>query len=118
MWSRIALYRLGHLDLSHLADELARAAAVRGDDPIRTAVAEWNHSLILMFDGAFSAGVRSLVIEPQRQAFDAGWVHAINEGARLGAGRRYRIEVGQYPRDVLVSQDIAVEDELTQSAFE
>lgn len=58
-YATVALYRLGHLDLSHLADERARAAAVRGEDPIRAAVAEWNHSLILMFDGAFSAGLRS-----------------------------------------------------------
>lgn len=56
----VALYRLGHLDLSHLADERARAAAARGNDPLRVAVAEWNHSLILMFDGAFSAGLRSI----------------------------------------------------------
>jgi transcriptional regulator with XRE-family HTH domain len=28
----VALYRLGHLDLSHLADERARAAATQGDD--------------------------------------------------------------------------------------
>lgn len=56
----VALYRLGHLDLSHLADERARAAASRGNDPLRAAVTEWNHSLILMFDGAFSAGLRSI----------------------------------------------------------
>jgi transcriptional regulator with XRE-family HTH domain len=56
----VALYRLGHLDLSHLADERARAAAARGDDPLRAAVAEWNHSLILMFDGAYPAGLRSV----------------------------------------------------------
>lgn len=55
-----ALYRLGHLDLSHLADERARAAAACGDDPLRAAVAEWNHSLILMFDGAYPAGLRSI----------------------------------------------------------
>ncbi len=56
----VALYRLGHLDLSHLADERARTAAARGDDPLRAAVAEWNHSLILMFDGAYPAGLRSV----------------------------------------------------------
>lgn len=56
----VALYRLGHLDLSHLADERARASAARGNDPLWAAVAEWNHSLILMFDGAFSAGLRSI----------------------------------------------------------
>jgi transcriptional regulator with XRE-family HTH domain len=56
----VALYRLGHLDLSHLADERARAAAARSDDPLRAAVAEWNHSLILMFDGAYPAGLRSV----------------------------------------------------------
>lgn len=56
----VALYRLGHLDLSHLADERARAAALLGNDPVRAAVAEWNHSLILMFDGAFPAGLRSI----------------------------------------------------------
>ncbi|MGH3864899.1 MAG: helix-turn-helix domain-containing protein [Pseudonocardiaceae bacterium] len=54
------LYRLGHLDLSHLADERARAAAAHGDDPLRAAVAEWNHSLILMFDGAYPAALRSI----------------------------------------------------------
>lgn len=56
----VALYRLGHLDLSHLADERARAAATHGDDPLRAAVAEWNHALILMFDGAYPAGLRSV----------------------------------------------------------
>ncbi|MDQ3765411.1 MAG: helix-turn-helix domain-containing protein [Actinomycetota bacterium] len=56
----VALYRLGHLDLSHLADERARMAAAHGDDPLRAAVAEWNHSLILMFDGAYPAGLRSI----------------------------------------------------------
>jgi transcriptional regulator with XRE-family HTH domain len=56
----VALYRLGHLDLSHLADERARRAAAHGDDPLRAAVAEWNHSLILMFDGAYPAGLRSV----------------------------------------------------------
>ncbi len=54
------LYRLGHLDLSHLADERARAAAAHGDDPLRAAAAEWNHSLILMFDGAYPAALRSI----------------------------------------------------------
>ncbi len=56
----VALYRLGHLDLSHLADERARTAAAHGVDPLRAAVAEWNHSLILMFDGAYPAGLRSI----------------------------------------------------------
>ena len=56
----VALYRLGHLDLSHLADERARAAAACGDDRLRAAVAEWNHSLILMFDGAYPAGLRCI----------------------------------------------------------
>lgn len=56
----VALYRLGHLDLAHLADERARAAAACGDDPLRAAVAEWNHSLILMFDGAYPAGLRCI----------------------------------------------------------
>ncbi len=56
----VSLYALGHLDLSHLADERARMAAARGDDPLRAAVAEWNHSLILMFDGAYPAGLRSI----------------------------------------------------------
>ncbi|MGH3776947.1 MAG: helix-turn-helix domain-containing protein [Pseudonocardiaceae bacterium] len=56
----VALYRLGHLDLSHLADERARRAAAHGDDPLRAAVAEWNHALILMFDGAYPAGLRSV----------------------------------------------------------
>lgn len=56
----VALYRLGHLDLSHLADERARRAAAHSDDPLRAAVAEWNHSLILMFDGAYPAGLRSI----------------------------------------------------------
>jgi transcriptional regulator with XRE-family HTH domain len=54
------LYRLGHLDLSHLADERARSATAHGDDPLRAAVAEWNHSLILMFDGAYPAALRSI----------------------------------------------------------
>jgi transcriptional regulator with XRE-family HTH domain len=54
----VALYRLGHLDLSHLADERARAAAAHSDDPLRAAVAEWNHSLILMFDGSYPAGLQ------------------------------------------------------------
>ncbi len=55
-----ALKQLGHLDLSHLADERARTAAARGDDPLRAAVAEWNHALILMFDGAYPAALRSV----------------------------------------------------------
>ena len=59
-YATIALYRLGHLDLTHLADERARAAAAHGDDPLRAAVAEWNHSLILMFDGAYPAALRSI----------------------------------------------------------
>lgn len=56
----IALYRLGHLDLSHLADERARVSAGRGDNPLRSAVAEWNHALILLFDGSYNAGLRSI----------------------------------------------------------
>jgi transcriptional regulator with XRE-family HTH domain len=56
----VALYRLGHLDLSHLADERARSAASRGDDPLWAAVAQWHHSLILLFDGSYEAGLRSL----------------------------------------------------------
>lgn len=59
-YALIALYRLGHLDLAHLADERARAAAMHGDDPLRAAVAEWNHSLILLLDGSCSAGLRSI----------------------------------------------------------
>lgn len=55
-----AIYRLGHLDLTHLADERARAAAARGDDPLLAAVAEWEHSLIQMFDGAYPAALRSV----------------------------------------------------------
>ncbi|MFR9728197.1 helix-turn-helix domain-containing protein [Saccharopolyspora sp. MS10] len=56
----IALYRLGHLDLCHLADERARAAAARGADPVRGSVTEWNHALVLLFDGSYTAGLRSL----------------------------------------------------------
>ncbi|MFC6091749.1 hypothetical protein [Saccharothrix lopnurensis] len=56
----ISLYRLGHLDLAHLADERARTAATRGDDPLRTAVAEWHHALILLFDGSYPAGLRAI----------------------------------------------------------
>jgi transcriptional regulator with XRE-family HTH domain len=56
----VALYRLGRLDLSHLANERARATAAQGDDPLRAAVAEWNHSLLLMFDGSYPAGLRSI----------------------------------------------------------
>jgi transcriptional regulator with XRE-family HTH domain len=59
-YATTALYRLGHLDLTHLADERARAAAARGDDPLRAAAAEWNHSLTLMFDGAYPAALRSI----------------------------------------------------------
>ncbi|MGH3824067.1 MAG: hypothetical protein ACRDRA_14745, partial [Pseudonocardiaceae bacterium] len=55
-----ALYRLGRLDLAHLADERARVAAAQGDDPLRAAVAEWNHALILMFDGAYPAALHSI----------------------------------------------------------
>ena len=55
-----ALRVLGHLDLSHLADERARAAAARGDDPLRAAVAEWNHSQIQMLDGAYPAALHSI----------------------------------------------------------
>ncbi|MGH4019318.1 MAG: helix-turn-helix domain-containing protein [Pseudonocardiaceae bacterium] len=56
----VALWRLGHLDLARLADERARTAAVRGDDPLRAAVAEWNHSLILLLDESYPAGLRSI----------------------------------------------------------
>ncbi|MDQ4021719.1 MAG: helix-turn-helix transcriptional regulator [Actinomycetota bacterium] len=59
-YALVALYRLGHLDLAHLADERARTAAMHGDDPLRAAVAEWNHSLILMLDGSCAAGLRSI----------------------------------------------------------
>ncbi|MEO7194026.1 MAG: helix-turn-helix transcriptional regulator, partial [Pseudonocardiaceae bacterium] len=59
-YATVALYRLGHLDLAHLTDERARTAAARGDDPLRAAVAEYNHSLILMFDGAYPAALRSI----------------------------------------------------------
>jgi transcriptional regulator with XRE-family HTH domain len=59
-YAMIALYQLGHLDLSHLADERSRAAAARGNDPVRACVAEWNHALILLFDGAYQAGLRSI----------------------------------------------------------
>lgn len=45
-------------------------------------------------------------------------MNPVDEGPRPCAGSRYHIEVGQYPRDVLASQDVAVEDELTQPAFE
>lgn len=56
----ISLYRLGHLDLAHLADERARATAAGGHDPLRLAVADWNHALILLFDGSYPAGLRSI----------------------------------------------------------
>ncbi len=56
----VALYRLGHLDLAHLADERARAVATASADPLRAAAAEWNHSLMLMFDGAYQAGLRGI----------------------------------------------------------
>lgn len=56
----VALCRLEHLDLAHLADERARVISKHGDDPIRAAVAEWNHSLLLLFDGSHSAGLRSI----------------------------------------------------------
>ncbi|MBV8540391.1 MAG: hypothetical protein JO364_20075 [Pseudonocardiales bacterium] len=55
-----ALCGLGYLDLSYLADERARAVAKHGDDPLRATVAEWNHSLFLMFDGAYPAALRSI----------------------------------------------------------
>jgi transcriptional regulator with XRE-family HTH domain len=56
----VALYRLGHLDLSHLADERARSAASHSDDPLWPAVAQWHHALILLFDGSYDAGLRAL----------------------------------------------------------
>ncbi|MGV9836616.1 helix-turn-helix domain-containing protein [Nocardia niigatensis] len=56
----VSLYRLGHLDLAHLADERARSAAARGDDPLRAATSEWNHALILLFDGAYRSGLRAI----------------------------------------------------------
>lgn len=59
-YAMISLYRLGHLDLSHLADERSRVAAERGNDPLRATVAEWNHALILLFDGSYRAGLRSI----------------------------------------------------------
>ncbi len=59
-YAMVSLYRLGHLDLSHLADERARAVAARGGDSLRAAVTEWNHALILLFDGSYAAGLRSI----------------------------------------------------------
>lgn len=59
-YALVGLYRLGHLDLAHLADERARAAARAGEDPLRAAVAEWNHALLLLFDGSYRPGVRSI----------------------------------------------------------
>ncbi|MFE6858297.1 helix-turn-helix domain-containing protein [Nocardia sp. NPDC057668] len=56
----VSLYRLGHLDLAHLADERARTAAERGDDPLRIATSEWNHALIQLFDGSYRGGLRSI----------------------------------------------------------
>lgn len=56
----IGLYRLGHLDLAHLADERARKLAASGRDPLRSAIAEWNHALILMFDGSYRSGLRTI----------------------------------------------------------
>lgn len=56
----VSLYRLGHLDLAHLADERARANAALGGDPLRAATAEWNHALILLFDGAYKGGLRTI----------------------------------------------------------
>ncbi|MCP2275219.1 hypothetical protein APR09_000766 [Nocardia amikacinitolerans] len=56
----VSLYRLGHLDLAHLADERSRAAAALGSDPLRAAVGEWNHALILLFDGSYRVGLRSI----------------------------------------------------------
>lgn len=59
-YATAALYRLGHLDLAYLVDERARVAAALGDDPLRAAVAEWNHALILMFDGSYPAALHSI----------------------------------------------------------
>ncbi len=59
-YATAALYRLGHLDLSYLVDERARVAAAQGDDPLQAAVAEWNHALILMFDGSYPAALHSI----------------------------------------------------------
>lgn len=59
-YAEVALYRLGHLDLAHLADERARHLASAGDDPLQLAAAEWNHGLILMFDGNYEAGLRTI----------------------------------------------------------
>ncbi|MFI6680075.1 helix-turn-helix domain-containing protein [Kribbella sp. NPDC050470] len=56
----IGLYRLGHLDLAHLADERARRLADRGNDPLRSATAEWHHALILLCDGSYRAGLRAI----------------------------------------------------------
>jgi transcriptional regulator with XRE-family HTH domain len=56
----VALYRLGHLDLAYLADERARTAAAQGNDPLWAAVAEWNHTLILMFNGSYAGGLRAI----------------------------------------------------------
>lgn len=56
----IGLYRLGHLDLAHLADERARRLADRGSDPLRAATAEWHHALILLCDGSYRAGLRAI----------------------------------------------------------
>jgi transcriptional regulator with XRE-family HTH domain len=64
----VALYRLSHLDLSHLADERARMAAARGDDPLRAAVAEWNHSLNSDLAADHLTAARSLAVNGQDEA--------------------------------------------------
>jgi transcriptional regulator with XRE-family HTH domain len=59
-YAEVALYRLGHLDLAHLADERARNYAAAGDDPLQSAAADWHHGLVLMFDGNYESGLRTM----------------------------------------------------------
>lgn len=59
-YAEVALYRLGHLDLAHLADERARNYAGSGDDPLQSAAADWHHGLVLMFDGNYESGLRTM----------------------------------------------------------
>lgn len=59
-YAEVALYRLGHLDLAHLADERARNYAAAGNDPLQSAAADWHHGLVLLFDGNYEAGLRTM----------------------------------------------------------
>jgi hypothetical protein len=53
-----ALYTLGYLDLASLAAERCRWAAAQSGDPLWPLVAEYRRAFVLLYSGAYAAGLR------------------------------------------------------------